>query len=84
MKMYKNDCWNLVWLESSSVKLIWQILSSNGAKVYFVGGCVRDTILGQEINDIDIATDALPSAVVKLAQAAGLKVIKTGYNYGSV
>tara|TARA_A100001011_G_scaffold263738_1_gene272350 strand:+ start:575 stop:1780 length:1206 start_codon:yes stop_codon:yes gene_type:complete len=84
MKKHKKDQWNWTWLKSSAVRRIWKILSSNGAKVYFVGGCVRDTILGREIKDIDIATDALPSKVVELAQAAGLKVIKVGLKYGSV
>ena len=84
MKTYKKDQWNLAWLGSASVKLIWKILSSNGAQVYFVGGCVRDTILGQQIKDIDIATDALPAGVLKLAENAGLKTLKTGYEHGSV
>ena len=84
MKNYKKDHWNLPWLRSLSVRFIWKILSSNGAKVYFVGGCVRDTVQGREIKDIDIATDALPSTVLELVQAAGLKVNKLGLKYGSV
>ena len=84
MKKYKKDHWNWMWLKSSSVRLIWKILSSNGAEVYFVGGCVRDTIQGREIKDIDIATNALPSKVLELVQAAGLKVSKLGIKYGSV
>ncbi len=84
MKQHKKKQWNLTWLKSESVKLIWDILSSNGAKVYFVGGCVRDTIQGREVKDIDIATDALPSEVENLFQTSGLKVIKTGYEHGSI
>ena len=80
----KKDLWNLDWLKSEPVKVIWQLLSSNTAKVYFVGGCVRDTIQGREINDIDIATDALPSEVLRISQEAGLKVVKTGYEHGSI
>ena len=84
MNKYKKDQWNLAWLKSSTVKRIWKILSSNGAKVYFVGGCVRDTIQNRKIKDIDIATDSLPSEVVKMAREANLKVITTGYEHGSV
>ncbi len=84
MNKNKKIQWNLAWLKSTSVMFIWKVLSSKGAKVYFVGGCVRDSIQGREIKDIDIATDALPSEVVELAQAVGLKVIKTGFSYGSV
>ena len=84
MNKLKKDFWNLDWLKSESVKVIWQLLSSKTAKVYFVGGCVRDTIQGREINDIDIATDVLPSEVLKISQEAGLKVLKTGYEHGSI
>ena len=84
MSRHKKYRWNLDWLKSTSVNLIWKVLSSEGAKVYFVGGCVRDSIQGRRIKDIDIATDALPLDVIKLAQGAGLKVMKTGFEYGSV
>jgi poly(A) polymerase len=49
-----------------------------------VGGCVRDTIQGRTVNDIDIATDALPSEVIKLAKTAGLRVLETGLSHGSI
>ncbi len=84
MKKLKKDDWNLDWLKSRSVRFIWKILSSHGATVYFVGGCVRDTVQGRTIKDIDIATDALPSKVIELVQTAGLKVVKTGFSHGSV
>ncbi len=84
MVKYKKHQWNLVWLKSAAVRLIWKILSSNGNKVYFVGGCVRDSIQGREIKDVDISTDALPSRVIEMVEAAGLKVIKTGFEHGSV
>ena len=83
MSTYKKDQWNLAWLEHTDVKHIWKILSSNGAKVYFVGGCVRDSVQGRPIKDIDIATDSLPLVVVKLAEGAGLKVNKTGLSHQS-
>lgn len=84
MKKYKKEQWNLTWLKSEPVNLIWKILSSRGAQVYFVGGCVRDTVQGREIKDVDIATDSLPSEVIELAQSFGLKVIKTGYTHGCI
>ena len=76
--------WNLDWLKYSSVILVWDALTADGAKVFFVGGCVRDTIQGRKVNDIDIATDALPSEVIKLAKIAGLKVLETGLSHGSI
>ena len=74
----------MTWLKSKPVNIIWKVLSSKGAKVYFVGGCVRDTVQARKIKDIDIATDALPSEVIELAKLANLKVIKTGLEHGSV
>ena len=76
--------WNLDWLNSNSVRAVWNVLVAEGAKVFFVGGCVRDTIHGRTVNDIDIATDALPSEVIKLAKKAGLRLLETGLSHGSI
>ncbi len=51
-----------------------------GFQAYFVGGCVRDTLLGREPKDIDIATDALPDQVEALFE----KTIPTGKDYGTI
>ena len=84
MKISNSNKWNIKWLKSPSVNFIWKILSSTGAEVFFVGGCVRDSFHGHEIKDIDIATDSQPSDVVKIIQSAGLQAIKTGFDHGSV
>ena len=76
--------WNLDWLKSSPVSSVWNVLVAEGAKVFFVGGCVRDTIQGRQVNDIDIATDALPSEVIKLGKRAGFKVLEVGLSHGSI
>ena len=76
--------WNLDWLKSNSVRAVWNVLGAEGAKVFFVGGCFRDSIKGRIVNDIDIATDALPSEVIKLAKTAGLRVLETGLSHGSI
>ncbi|MBD3948312.1 CCA tRNA nucleotidyltransferase [Tuanshanicoccus lijuaniae] len=46
-----------------SAQPIMQRLESHGYEAYFVGGCVRDTLLGQPIHDIDIATSARPEEI---------------------
>lgn len=38
-------------------------IESHGYEAYFVGGCVRDTILDKPIHDIDIASSALPHEI---------------------
>ena len=41
-------------------------IESHGYEAYFVGGCVRDTILNKEISDIDIATSAFPNEIQEI------------------
>src|SRR5690606_39646689 len=50
----------------------------------FVGGCVRDALLGRPVNDVDIATTLTPDQVIEALKAAGLKAIPTGVEHGTV
>lgn len=50
----------------------------------FVGGVVRDTLLGQPVHDIDIATRLAPDEVIDRLRAAGIKVVPTGLAHGTV
>lgn len=61
-------------------KFVVKRLKQNGYKAYFVGGCVRDYLLKQEVNDIDITTDATPRQVMRLFN----KAVPTGMKYGTV
>jgi tRNA nucleotidyltransferase (CCA-adding enzyme) len=54
------------------------------AELVVVGGAVRDELLGRVHADWDLATKLLPQAVMKRARAAGLKVIPTGLQHGTV
>lgn len=45
---------------------ILQRLKQSGHEAYFVGGCVRDFILGRDSGDYDIVTSALPDQIIKL------------------
>lgn len=59
---------------------ILKIFNKNGYGAYFVGGCVRDYLLGEEFSDIDITTNALPEEVKKIFR----KSIDTGIQHGTV
>ena len=59
-------------------------LSAEGAQALIVGGAVRNALLGEPISDIDIATSAPPQDTVRLAQAAGLRSVPTGFDHGTV
>ncbi len=56
----------------------------SGPAARFVGGCVRDAVLGREIGDIDIATPLEPQKVVDALHAAGLRAAPTGIAHGTV
>lgn len=49
-----------------------------------VGGVVRDTIAGHPVSDVDLATPEPPDAVMAALGAAGLKVVATGLQHGTV
>ena len=50
----------------------------------FVGGAVRDTLLGLPVSDVDLATPLEPPEVVHRLEAAGIKAIPTGIAHGTV
>ncbi len=60
------------------------MLEDTGHRAFFVGGCVRNTLLKVAVEDIDIATDAVPERVMDLANAVGLKAVPTGIDHGTV
>ncbi|MBW4706740.1 CCA tRNA nucleotidyltransferase [Roseobacter sp. YSTF-M11] len=72
------------WLTDPGAQAVCRAVSARGAQIYFVGGCVRDAVLGIPGADVDMATDALPQDVTGLAEAADLKVVPTGIDHGTV
>lgn len=69
------------WLARPGLRAVVEAL---GRRCYFVGGCVRNTLLGQPVTDIDLATPLLPEEVVRRIEAAGLKAVPTGIEHGTV
>lgn len=52
--------------------------------IRFVGGSVRDTLLGLPVNDIDCATRHHPEKTMELIRSAGFKAIPTGIQHGTI
>jgi poly(A) polymerase len=50
----------------------------------FVGGCVRNAVIGKPIADIDLATTLTPEAVTKALRSAGVRAVPTGIEHGTV
>jgi poly(A) polymerase len=53
-------------------------------QVRYVGGAVRDTLLGLEVKDIDLATVLVPAEVVARLKTAGIRTVPTGIEHGTV
>jgi len=72
------------WLTDPGAQAVCAILLRAGHRALFVGGCVRNALLGLPVADVDLATDALPDRVMALAEAAGLRAVATGLEHGTV
>ncbi|CAK1227443.1 CCA tRNA nucleotidyltransferase [Fructobacillus fructosus] len=63
-----------------AAKPILEKINQAGYEAYFVGGCVRDMILGQELHDVDIASSAYPEEIKQIFD----KTVDTGIQHGTV
>jgi len=72
------------WLTEKPLAQLIAVLDRDGEEARVVGGAVRNTLLSLPHGDIDIATTALPAAVMRRAQAAGFKAVPTGVDHGTV
>jgi len=68
----------------SDIKNIHKLFKKNKKKLFVVGGAVRDAILGKSPKDFDLATDAVPDEVLKIAKKGGLKTVEVGKQFGVV
>ena len=73
-----------LWMSEPAVAAVLAALARDGGAARFVGGCVRDTLLGRPIGDIDVATPLPPDEVMRRLDAAGIKGVPTGLAHGTV
>ncbi|WP_299349071.1 CCA tRNA nucleotidyltransferase [uncultured Shimia sp.] len=72
------------WLDNPQTKAVCAMLTDAGYQALFVGGCVRNALMGVAVNDLDIATDAHPQVVLDLARKVGFQAIPTGIDHGTI
>ena len=65
-------------------KLLNPLSSEENTSTKFVGGCVRDLILGHKIKDIDLATSFSPQKIVKILENENIKTNIKAINFGVV
>ena len=61
-----------------------RLFAKKGFSLRFVGGVVRDLMLGQNPKDVDLATDCTPEEMIKLFDAAGVRYFLTGLQHGTI
>lgn len=66
----------------SDVSAVLNLLTENGYKAYIVGGCLRDSLMGTEPHDWDVATSAEPNETKEVFSA--FKTVDTGVKHGTV
>ena len=74
------------WLTAPATRAVMTALAAAGGPdcARFVGGCVRNALIGAPIDDIDIATTLTPDAVVAALKGARLRSVPTGIEHGTV
>ncbi|MFZ5668669.1 MAG: CCA tRNA nucleotidyltransferase [Pseudomonadota bacterium] len=74
------------WMALTSTRAVIAALEARGYAgcARFVGGCVRNSLLRQPVDDIDIATTLTPDQVVEALESAGLRAVPTGVDHGTV
>ena len=72
------------FLSDPNGQRVCALLEDAGCSAFFVGGCVRNAVMGVAASDVDIATDAHPEDVMRIAQGDGLRAVPTGVEHGTV
>ncbi len=71
-------------MTTPATRALMDVLNGTDRQARFIGGCVRDAVLGRPIQDIDVATNQHPEVVIELAEAAGFRTIPTGLSHGTI
>ena len=72
------------WLIAPETRTVLAAMKAGGLLPRFVGGCVRDALLGRTVRDVDIAVDGPPQDTLAALEAAGIRAVPTGLSHGTV
>jgi poly(A) polymerase len=72
------------WRTRAGLDTLCLALGAETGEVRFVGGAVRDTLLGIDVADVDLATVHAPEEVLDRLLAARIKAVPTGLAHGTV
>jgi tRNA nucleotidyltransferase/poly(A) polymerase len=72
------------WFRQPAIARIFALFPPAGEEARVVGGAVRNTLFGAPVHEVDFAATATPDKIAALATAAGIKVVPTGIDHGTV
>jgi poly(A) polymerase len=72
------------WRQRPGMDRLLAALGAAEGESRYVGGCVRDTLLGIEVSDVDLATTITPEHVIARLEAARIKAVPTGLAHGTI
>ncbi|MDB5719863.1 MAG: cca, partial [Alphaproteobacteria bacterium] len=75
---------NASWQKRAGLAQLLEALDAPLGETRYVGGCVRDTLLGLAVSDVDLATRLPPEAVMARLAKAKIKAVPTGIAHGTV
>nr|WP_298897023.1 CCA tRNA nucleotidyltransferase [uncultured Altererythrobacter sp.] len=70
------------WTKREGLRALTNALGAENIR--WVGGAIRDSLLGTDVNDVDCATKLLPDDVIKRCKDAGIRTVPTGIEHGTV
>ena len=72
------------WRKRKGMRRLLDALGADQGLTRYVGGAVRDELLGLPVSDVDLATQLRPEDAVERLEKAKIKVIPTGIDHGTV
>jgi len=71
-------------MRNEGLRRLMNAIKTGGGEARFVGGCVRDALLGRAVGDVDFACNLSPAKTAEILTKAGLKVVPTGIDHGTI
>ncbi|MCA3559868.1 MAG: CCA tRNA nucleotidyltransferase [Aestuariivirga sp.] len=72
------------WLQEPALQRLFAVLATAGGEGRVAGGAVRNALLGEQVTEVDVATNLSPEQVTAACSAAGMAVHPTGIDHGTV
>lgn len=82
--MTRLDPKTTTWMRAEPLAKVMAALTQEDREARYVGGAVRNTLLGADVKDVDIATPSTPQHVMRLLKEAGLGAVPTGIEHGTI